>query len=214
MAVSIVILGPQFSTFVRSVQLLCEEKGVEYTVSTEYQGHRLVIGDEVHRSLHPFVKVPVVLINDEPFYETASVLRYLDAILPTPTFQPLELSARAKVDQWCSVVGSYIDKALVRNVLLEFAFPKGEGGEVRMDIVKAHLPYLNYALSVLKQQLIGKDYLCGNQVSLADFVAAPMLCYLCDTPLKAQCLPEGSLLMDYVERLQTREAVQRVCVKL
>ena len=77
---SIFILGPQFSTFVRSVQLLCEEKSLPYELGVEYQGKEYAFGSENFKSLHPFCKAPVVFVDGRPMYETASVMRYLHTL--------------------------------------------------------------------------------------------------------------------------------------
>jgi glutathione S-transferase len=61
MSDSVHIFGPQFSTFVRSVQLCCEEKGISSTVGAHIDGQRVEFHGPEHQALHPFGKVPVLL---------------------------------------------------------------------------------------------------------------------------------------------------------
>ncbi len=52
------IYGPQFSTFVRSVQLCCEEKGVSYTVGTQVNGEQLVVHEPARLGHRPAEDAP------------------------------------------------------------------------------------------------------------------------------------------------------------
>lgn len=82
------IFGPQFSTFVRSVQLCCEEKGIAYTVGTCVNDQNVEFKGAQHLEWHPFGKVPVLLHGDRHLIETASICRYLDAAFEGPALQP------------------------------------------------------------------------------------------------------------------------------
>ncbi|WP_027856807.1 glutathione S-transferase family protein [Marinobacterium jannaschii] len=207
---SVHIFGPQFSSFVRSVQLCCEEKGISYSLGLEVGGKEIGFKSEEHFALHPFGKIPVLIDGDRVLCETASICRYLDTEFDGPALQPEAPEQRALVDQWCALLSIYVDKALVRDYLLEFAFPKGEGGTVRMDKVAEAQPAVLEALTLVAGQLDSKAYLMGNQLTLADLIIAPQLDYIAALPHGAELIAPDSALAAYVERLSQRESGQKV----
>ncbi|MBB3143422.1 glutathione S-transferase family protein [Halomonas organivorans] len=212
MTASVHIVGPQFSSFVRSVQLCCEEKGIDYTLGAEVDGRPLAMHSPEHFALHPFGKVPILLHDDRRLIETPSICRYLDAAFDGPALQPADPWARARVDQWTGILAGYVDQALVRRYLLEFVFPKGEGGAVREEAVAAARPQVARALEVLEAQLAEGDYLVGDDFTIADAIAAPMLDYLAGLPAAEGLVAETPRLVAYVERLRARPAAARVLV--
>ena len=107
------VVGPSFSTFVRSVLLACEEKGISYRCGMEYDGQPLAMHSEQHLHLHPFGKVPILLHRGQVICETATILRYLERVFPAQPLQPESADGRAQVDQWCSFIGQYCDQQIV-----------------------------------------------------------------------------------------------------
>ena len=134
------IVGPAFSTFVRSVMIACEEKGIPYEVNPEVNGKKLSFGDKALFDLHPYGKVPVLITQLGTITETSSIIRYIDCLNDNNPLYPEDAFARAQVDQWSALISVYIDQAIVRSLLLEYAFPKGEKGSVRKDKVQEALP--------------------------------------------------------------------------
>ncbi len=212
MSAQVHIVGPQFSTFVRSVQLVCEEKGISYRYGFKPDGEEIEFKSPSHLALHPFGKIPALLHNGQVIFETAPICRYLDAAFEGPALQPEDLLARAHVDQWCAALSSYVDQALVRNYLLEFAFPKGEDGSIRMDKVAAHQPAVIEMLTLLEQQLAGKEYFCGAQYSIADAILTPMLDYLSGLPHAAELMTATPELAAWTQRMQARDSGKQVLI--
>ncbi|REC94359.1 glutathione S-transferase family protein [Kushneria indalinina] len=207
------IFGPQFSTFVRSVQLCCEEKGIPYTVGTRVDGEDIEFKGAQHLDWHPFGKVPVLLHGDRHLIETVSICRYLDAVFDGPALQPDDPWMRAQVDQWAAILSLYIDQTLVRDYLLEFAIPKGEDGTVRMDRVREAEPEVKRTLALLETQLGDREYLVTDRFTLADAIAVPMLDYLFRLPAMGALITETPRLKDYVERLRARRSGSRVLIE-
>lgn len=214
MSDSVHIFGPQFSTFVRSVQLCCEEKGIPYTVGTRIDGERVEFHGPEHRALHPFGKVPVLLHGERRLIETATICRYLDDNFAGVSLQGDDAWQRAQVDQWTSILALYVDDALIRRYLLEFVFPKGEGGSLRKDMVEAAQPQVEKALGLLEAQLGDREYLVLDRFSLADAIAAPMLDYLFKHPPASGLVAGAPRLAAYVERLRQRPASATVLVDI
>jgi len=204
MSVQVHILGPTFSSFVRSVMLCCEEKGVSYETKFEIDGQPLSLHDQTHLHYHPFGKIPALIHGERTLFETATICRYLDASFNGPALQPDDIYQRAKVDEWAAALSIYVDKAIVRQYLLEFAFPKGPDGQVRMDKVAEAEPEVVRILNIVEQQLGDNDFICGGEYTYADAILTPMLDYLAGTPNARKLMPENSTLMNYVLRMRNR----------
>ncbi|MFC0336280.1 glutathione S-transferase [Kushneria avicenniae] len=206
------IFGPQFITFVRSVQLCCEEKGIPYTVGTCVSGEDIAFRGTQHLEWHPFGKAPVLLHGERHLYETATICRYLDAMFEGPALQPEDPWQRAQVDQWAATLSLYIDQVLVRDYLLEFAFPKGEGDTVRMERIKEVEPEVKRMLALLEAQLEGSEYLVTDAFTIADAIAAPMIDYVFNLPVAASMTAEAPLLKAYLQRLRERRSAKGVLI--
>lgn len=100
----------------------------------------------------------------------------------------------------------------MRDYLLEFAFPKGEGGTVRADRVKEAEPEVMRALALLEAQLGDRDYLVTDRFTMADALAAPMLDYLFDLPAASTLMAQTPRLRAYVERLRARPSAAEVLI--
>ncbi|MDF2180718.1 glutathione S-transferase family protein [Neptuniibacter sp. CAU 1671] len=206
------IFGPNFSTFVRSVMLACEEKGIPYRQHMEADGVPVGMHSAPHMKLHPFGKVPVLLHRGQTLCETTAILRYLEALCPDRPLQPSDPWARAQLDQWCSFVSLYLDQALIRRYLLEFVFPKGEGGVVREDRVERALPEVHKMLKFIESQLDGKSYLLGDELTMVDLLLLPMLDYLLKWPQTQAVAQAYPNIVSYTELLRQRPSAQKILV--
>ncbi len=207
------IVGPQFSTFVRSVQLCCEEKDIPYTLGTEVNGHPIHLQSPEHIALHPFGKVPILVHGERHLIETPSICRYLDAAFEGAPLQPTEPWLRAQVDQWTGMLSLYVDQVLVRSYLLEYVFPKGDSGSVRVDVVKAIEPELARVLKLLDDQVSKAGYLVGNAFTIADAISAPMLDYLLGQPAADGFFAKVPNLVAYIHKLRKRPSAVKVLVE-
>ncbi|GAA0812692.1 hypothetical protein GCM10009111_06990 [Colwellia asteriadis] len=201
------IYGASFSNFVRSVMLVCEEKNITYTTGFEVNSITVPFHSEQHFALHPFGKFPVLVENDFILPETASICRYLDS---DKALQPHDSKTRARHDAFCAHLSIDIDKALIRDYLIEFAFPKGENGEVRLDVAKQAIPAATNALKVIELQLTTRDIIGGKNLSIADALLAPMLAYLSSVPSGFNLLEDFPNLTEYLARLMTHDSCQKV----
>lgn len=207
------IYGPEFSTFVRTVMLCCEEKNIGYSVGKTVNGQEIRSKSDGHLALHPHGKVPVLLVDGEPLFETGAICRYIDSVYPGAALLPDDPWARAQVDQASSEIALYIDDALIRNLLLEFAFPKGEGGTVRMDAVDAALPAAKAAMQRLASMLGERAFIAGDHYSMADAMLLPMLDYVAGLPVSDQLFADAAGLTDYLNRMRERDASRKVLGK-
>ena len=183
MTAPIKIYGPSFSTFVRSVMMACELKGLAYEVTTEVNGEEVGFHTAGHKAIHPFTKFPVLLTDQGPIAETVAF-------------------AQAQVEQWSGISGIYVDFKIVRKVLLEFIFPQGEDGSVRMDKVEAALPGVEHGLAVVADQLAEQPYLCGNEITAADLILIPIIDYIEKAEVGKPRVAKHANLLAYIEKIR------------
>jgi len=206
------IYGPTFSNFVRTVMLVCEELNITYSAGFEVNGENIAFKGEQHLKWHPFGKIPVLLENRSQqseliLPETASICRYLDA---EKALQPSNSLGYAQHDALCALISIDIDKILVREYLLEFAFPKGEGNSVRFDIVNDKRPKVIATLATLESMLDAESSLSAEQFTIADALFVPMLHYISCLPAGYNLLPDFPKLEQYLAKLMTRESCKKI----
>ncbi len=204
------ILGPDFSTFLRSVRLYCEELGLNYTYGPELNGKIIPLKSNELAQYHPFKKVPVLFYDEKPIFETTTICRFLDNISPTKKLLPKDPLANALIDQWSGALSTYIDNILVRQYVLEFAFPKGPNNSIRTNIVEKLLPDVIEILNLLDKQLSNNTFFCGNTYSMADAILTPMLDYVVQTPYAEQLFINTPNLITYLTRMKERPSGKTV----
>lgn len=208
------IVGVQFSAFTRAVQFCCEEIGVNYTLGAVINGQEYRMGSQALKPLNPFIKMPILLDGERVLYETQSICRYLDNTYNQARLQASDPWQKTQVDQWCAAITAYVDKVIVRDYLLEFLFPKGENNSVRMDAVAAAIPAVINLVEILEQQLGERDFLVGEQFTLADIMLAPALTYLVAGPNNTDLVKSNSVLRKYAARLLARPAAKSVFIPI
>ncbi len=211
---SVHIYGPSFSNFVRTVMLVCEEKQISYTTGFEVNGSEVKYKSEQHFNLHPFGKFPVLLSDGLILPETASICRYLDTHFNEKSdiqLQPNNPEDKARHDALCALISIDIDKVLLRDYFIEFAFPKGEDGTVRIEEVKKAQPQVAKALSIVAQYLESNNgMLASDNFTIADALLCPMLAYLSGLPVGYNLLPDYPIIEKYLAQIMRRPSCQKV----
>ncbi len=208
------ILGPEFSTFVRSVRLCCEEKKLTYSVGTTFNEHTVELGHESIYQYHPFGRVPVLIHNVQHYFETVVICRYLDAYFGGISLQPESLQERTIVEQWAHCLALYVDHTFVRQYLLEFAFPKGPDGTLRIAEIKNIEPEVIRLIQYLDHEMGTKEFFKTSCFSIADAILIPMLDYLDKLPHSARLFKDQKYLLPYLERARQRDSGKKVLVEI
>ena len=166
----VVVYGFPRSTFVNIVRLMLTHKEVAYT----FRDLEPVMGKAEHLALHPFNRVPIFRHGDFIVYETSAIVGYIDDAFEGSRLTPRDPRARARMNQWISVVNSYVYPYMIHHVTHErLVFP--ELGIASDEKVVAHaLPKVETALSVIERELgDGRPYLLGPELTVADFYLLP-----------------------------------------
>lgn len=206
------VFGPSFSTLVRSVKLVLEEKLLDYNSGVAPGGETIETRSPKHFALHPFGKYPVLIHNSHALSETIPICRYINDQFPGKNMIPVDPRHKLEHEQWCSHIATSVDKLIVRDHLLEIAFPKGEGKTIRKDKVEKAIPGTISCLNILSNHLADKKYLCGDEFYIVDALAAPILDYLFRLPSAPTLTENHTNLHHYRERILNRASGYKILV--
>ena len=176
-----VIYGPALSTYVRTVRLVCEEKGAPYElveIDIMQGGHKAP--DYLAR--HPFGKVPAFEHDGFGLYETSAITRYLDAVLPGPSLTPADPRGAARMQQVIAVVDSYAYGSMISAIVIQRVVMPMVGGTTDETVIAAALPTAVLSLQALQDLLGDQPFMAGGELSLADLHLAPVMAYFTATP--------------------------------
>jgi glutathione S-transferase len=182
----VIVHGVPGSPFMRSVLIALEEKAAPYRV--EALSPDAIRGDG-YRRLQPFGRVPAIEHGDFQLYETQAILRYLDAVFPSPVLQPRDGESIGRMNQIIGINDWYLFPQVARVIVFErIVGPRLFGKTPDAAAIGAALPEAERCLGELARLLGRNDYLAGADFSLADVLLAPQIDYLALTP-------EGAAIM-------------------
>ncbi|HKO94005.1 MAG TPA: glutathione S-transferase family protein [Polyangiaceae bacterium] len=202
-----IVHGPAYSTYVRSVRIALQEKGVE---------HRLVEVDILtgahkqppHITRHPFGKVPAFEHDGNTFYETSAILRYVDEVFPGPALMPSTPAARALANQVMSIVDSYGYTPAVVNMFIPRVLVPSMGGETDMEKVEGAKAPAALLVKELERLLGNQQFFGGAALCLADIHTLPVITYLVATPEGKAIFENAPHLRNWLSRMVKRPSVQ------
>jgi len=191
------IIGAPISNYVRSIRMLCEEKGVAYKL-TLARPH----SPEV-TAIHPAGQVPCLRHGGLELFESLAIASYIDKTFPGPRFIPQDTVAEARVLQWTSYCNAKVDRWIMREfVVPSVFFDKAKGPDQAR--VNAALPEIGMCLGVLERAVTKTGFLAGEALSYADINVAPMLAVFRQFPQGLQALGGHHGLSSYIDKLTAR----------
>ena len=199
-----VVYGPAYSTYVRSVRLALEEKGVDYTLEEVDFLHGM---PEEHMKRHPFGKVPAFEHDGFRLYEASAIARYVDEAFEGPSLQPADVRQRARMNQIISIVDSYLYGQVVGVIVIQRLVVPMMDGSPDEAAIEAAIPAGRLALGVLEGLHGDQAFLCGEVLSLADLHLDPIIAYLAMTPEGEAMLAETPKLRRWFESMSGRQTV-------
>ena len=165
------------STTSRIVQMFALEQGIDL----EYKVVDLFTGEHMKpefASINPNCLVPVLEDGEFRLTESATILRYLAEKTGSPAY-PKDLKARARVDEMMDWLNANIYKDFGYGLIYPQTFPhhKRPGDAVQAGTIDWGKQKTQAWLKILDEKLIGagKPYLCGNAITLADYMGAEIL---------------------------------------
>ncbi len=197
------IYGVPGSPYLRSALLGLEEKGANYRLAVMQMG---TTKSPEHLARNPFGRIPVLDHGDFRLYETQAILRYLDDVLPSPSLQPKDAKARARMNQLVGISDCYVFPQISVRITFQRIVVPMIGGTPDEAMIAAAKPDAANCVRVI-ESLMGDNYLVDDQVSIADLMLIPHLFYLSITPEGREILKDGKL-QRWIERMQARPSMR------
>jgi glutathione S-transferase len=192
------IIGVPGSIFVRTARIACVEKGVAYTL-TPVRPH-----SPEARAIHPFGKIPVFRHGDLTLSESRAICCYLDMAFPGPPLVPRDPVGAAVCEQWISLVNSSIVPILTRDYLHAHIFSGLPDGAPDRTAIAAVLPKLGDIFVLLDRELSARDFLAGDDFTLADAYLLPVLNYMRQLPESGEVMAAAPHITAWYDRMMAR----------
>jgi len=128
-------------------------------------------------AINPNGLVPTLVDGDTTIWESRGIIAYLAGKQPGSNLQGVSESERADIARWlCWDAGHLAPEVftLIFENMLKALLKLGPADQEKIDAASEQV---NRYFKVLDQSLAGKQYLAGNQLSLADLSVASTLTY-------------------------------------
>jgi glutathione S-transferase len=165
----------RYSVYSWIARLALHEKGVAYNWIEVNPFAESV--PPSYLATHPFKRVPALVHGAFAIYETSAITRYVDEAFEGPKLQRTEPRERARCNQIISIVDSYGYWPLVRQVFSHRVFRPRMRQPADENEIQRGLDAAPSVLVALERIAGEAEYLCGNDLSLADIHLAPMIGY-------------------------------------
>ena len=169
-----------FSTNVERVALALAQKGIDAEVVMFDAADRTPVRELSGQDLVPVIEHDRRVIADSPV-----IIEYLEELQPDPPLYPADPARAAEMRvfiDWFNRVWKGAPNAIAD------ALDAGDADQARLDALGQEM---TRALAWFEALLAGRDFLFGDRVSAADFVAFPFLKYAVDRPRGRRDLPPG-----------------------
>ncbi|MBR0775584.1 glutathione S-transferase family protein [Bradyrhizobium diazoefficiens] len=188
------IMGVPFSNYVRSIRMLCEEKGVTYKLTPSRPQSPEV------KAIHPAGQIPVMRHGDVTLFESKAIATYIDRTFPGQKFIPDDTLETAQVEQWVSYGNVKVDRWIMREFVVPSAFfDKAKGPDTAR--IAAALPEIDKCCKALDNGVAQTGHLVGSRLTYADMNVIPMLSLLLNFPAGKEIMAKYRSLCAYVESL-------------
>ena len=192
--------GRETSSNVQCVRWALLELGVPFIrhdVGGEFGG----LDSPDFRALTPVGKIPVIVDDGLPVFESAAILRYLGARYGTDTFWPEDLETRTRVDVLAEWAKRDIADAFIGPVFWQVVrTPKARHDPA---LIRAGVDMFETGLAIAEAQLSRHDWLAGAHMTPGDLHLGHVLYRYYDIDIERREFPA---LRAYYDRLTRRPA--------
>ncbi|RWM76281.1 MAG: glutathione S-transferase family protein [Mesorhizobium sp.] len=199
-----VVYGADYSVYVRIVRLVFEEKGIDYDLVPV----DIFAADGIpgwYFDHQPFGRIPAFEHDGFRLYETGAITRYVDEAFDGPMLQPAEARSRARMNQIIGMLDAYAYRALVWDVAVE-RLEKTAPDEA---LIANGLRQAATVLRALTSLKAAGPWLLGEQLTLADLHAAPIIGYFVKVAEGQNLLAEFANVQAWWARIAERPSFAR-----
>ncbi|CDX25555.1 Glutathione S-transferase III [Mesorhizobium plurifarium] len=198
------LYGADYSVYVRIARMALEEKGVGY----ELVPLDIFAAEGIpawYLELHPFGRIPALEHDGFRLFETGAITRYVDEAFDGPALQPADARARARMSQIAGMLDAYGYRAMVWDVAVERLekMPPDEA------LIAGGLAQAETMLKVLTSLKAEGPWLLGEQLTLADLHAAPIVAYFLKVAEGRDLLARFVQIRDWYARIADRASFAR-----
>ncbi|MER9329152.1 glutathione S-transferase family protein [Mesorhizobium sp. M0488] len=199
-----VVYGADYSVYVRIVRLALEEKGIDYELVPVdvFAAEGIPAWYLEH---HPFGRIPAFEHDGFRLFETNAITRYADEAFDGPALQPKEPRSRSRMNQIIGLLDAYAYRSMVWDVAVE-QLEKAAPDET---LIANGLSQARKALQALSSLKAPGPWLLGDQLTLADLHAAPIIGYFLKVADGRELLAEFSEIQDWWHRIAARASFER-----
>ena len=171
------------------------EAGLDFTAEGDSPA---ILQSEALKKVHPLSKLPAMLIDGKPLFESAAICTYLADLVPDKGLIAKSGTwERALHDQWTYFGMTEMEAYLWSNARNTFVLPE----EKRLPtIFEQNNEAFRRAATMLDEVLKNTDYLVANRFSVTDIIMG----YTVNWARRQQLLGEFSNLQKYLGRLFER----------
>ncbi|TIP80823.1 MAG: glutathione S-transferase family protein [Mesorhizobium sp.] len=196
-----VVYGADYSAYVRIVRLVLEEKGIDY----ELVPVDIFAADGIpswYFDHQPFGRIPAFEHDGFRLHETSAITRYVDEAFDGPALQPIEARPRARMNQIIGMLDAYAYRAMVWDVAVE----RLENTAPDEALIANGLRQAATVLRALTSLKAAGPWLLGEQLTLADLHAAPIIGYFVKVAEGQSLLVEFADIQAWWARIAGRES--------
>jgi glutathione S-transferase len=192
---TVTLFGVPGSSYCWTVRMGLAEKGVKYRL----EPHMPQSPEQL--AVHPFGRVPALRDGETEIYEARAILGYVDEAFEGPSLiSTAGPTARARSEQWISVINCYAYDAMARRYVLQYFFAKD--GAPDRSIIDPAVKEIDRLLGLFEKAYGDNNYLTGSSMAMADLFLAPLIFYVGQ-------YPEGKALVGKYPRVRNGHEVMQ-----
>ncbi len=149
------------------------------------------------RALNPAGKVPVLVDGDFVLTESSAIRLYLAEKNPKAGFIPESIERRAEMYRWIFFLVTEIEQPLWRIAHHSFIYPEDKRLPQEIELARQDCKEM---VAVLEAHMVGRDFIVGDRLSVADFNAA----YTMDWANELELLEDAPSLRTFLKRMYHR----------
>ncbi|TPJ27445.1 glutathione S-transferase family protein [Mesorhizobium sp. B2-8-3] len=198
------LYGADYSVYVRIARMALEEKGIGY----ELVPIDIFAAEGIpawYLEHHPFGRIPAFEHDGFHLFETGAIARYVDEAFDGPALQPADVRGRARMGQIIGMLDAYGYRAMVWDVAVE----RLEKTPANEALIASGLSQAETVLKVLTSLKAKGPWLLGDQLTLADLHAAPIIAYFLKVAEGRDLLARFADIRDWYARIAGRPSFTR-----